>query len=50
MLKKNEPDPSEKPQREIFVDAVKEIGVDENGTEFEGAFQKIVPPKSKRKP
>lgn len=49
MPRKREPDPSEKPQRERFVDAAKEVGVDESGKEFERAFKKIVPPKSKQK-
>jgi hypothetical protein len=45
MPKKKPADPSEKPQRERFIEAAREHGVDETGEEFERAFRKIVPPK-----
>jgi hypothetical protein len=45
MPKKKTPDPSEKPQRERFIEAAREHGVDETGEEFERAFKKIVPPR-----
>lgn len=45
MPKKKPPDPNEKPQHERFKEAAREIGADESGKAFEGAFGKIVPPK-----
>jgi hypothetical protein len=36
---------AEKPQRERFIEAARELGVDETGAEFERLFAKIVPPK-----
>lgn len=50
MPKKKPPDPNEKPQRERFIEAAREVGVDESGEEFERAFRRIVPPKFKQKP
>ena len=51
MPKRKPPDPNEKPQRERFIEAAKEVGVDESGEEFERAFKRIVPPKpSPQKP
>lgn len=38
--------PDEKPQRERFIEAAREAGVDETGKEFERAFKKIVPPQT----
>jgi hypothetical protein len=35
----------EKPQRERFIEAAREVGVDETGREFERALVRIVPPK-----
>lgn len=48
MPKKKPPNPSEKPQRERFIEAAREAGVDESGEEFERAFKKIAPPKRKQ--
>ncbi len=45
MPKKKPPPPNEKPQRERFIEAAREAGVDETGEEFEKAFRKIVPPR-----
>ncbi|MEP0313239.1 hypothetical protein [Hyphomonas sp.] len=39
----------EKSQRERFIEAAREIGVDESGETFERAFGLIVPPKAGRK-
>jgi hypothetical protein len=35
----------EKPQRERFIEAAREIGVDETGKEFDRLFTRVVPPK-----
>ncbi len=45
MPKKKPPPPDEKPQRERFIEAARQAGVDETGEAFERAFKKIVPPK-----
>ncbi len=45
MPKKKPPPPDEKPQRERFIEAAREAGVDETGEAFERAFRKVVPPK-----
>jgi hypothetical protein len=37
-----------KSQRERFIEAAREVGVDETGEALERAFAKIVPPKPKR--
>ena len=37
----------EKSQRERFIEAAREVGVDESGDEFERALDQIVPPKRK---
>ena len=39
------PQAASKAQYKRFVDAAREIGVDETGERFERAFRKIVPPK-----
>ena len=49
MPKTKPPNPSEKPQRERFIEAAREVGVDESGEEFERAFKRIVPPKERPK-
>jgi hypothetical protein len=36
----------EKPQRERFIEAAREVGVDESGKEFERALKRLVPPRS----
>jgi hypothetical protein len=43
--RKKPPPPEEKLQRERFIEAAREAGVDETGEAFERAFAKIVPPK-----
>jgi hypothetical protein len=55
MPKRKPPDPNERPQRERFIEAAREVAVDESGEEFERAFREIVPPKragdaAKRRP
>jgi len=35
----------DRPQSERFLEAARELCVDESGEEFEQAFRKIVPPK-----
>jgi hypothetical protein len=50
MPKKKPPPPDEKPQRERFIEAAREAGVDETGEAFERAFAKIVPPKRRPLP
>lgn len=35
----------EKSQRERFIEAAREVGVDESGAEFERLFRHVVPPK-----
>jgi len=42
---KPEAPPKEKTQRERFIEAAREIGVDESGGEFERLFKRVVPPK-----
>lgn len=51
MPAKKPPNPNEKPQKERFIEAAKNAGVDETGAEFERALGKIAPPvkPSKRK-
>ena len=44
MPKKKPPKPDEKPQRERFIEAAREAGVDETGKQFERMFAKIAPP------
>jgi hypothetical protein len=39
----------EKPQRERFIEAAREIGVDETGKEFERLFDQVAPPKWRAK-
>jgi hypothetical protein len=46
MPKKKPPPPDEKPQRERFIEAAREAGVDETGEAFERAFAKIGRPPS----
>ena len=41
--KKPEAPPKEKTQRERFIEAAREIGVDESGVEFERLFRRVVP-------
>ena len=38
----------EKTQRERFIEAAREIGVDETGKEFERLFRKVIPPQRGR--
>lgn len=45
MPAKKPPKTDEKPQRERFIEAAREAGVDETGEAFERAFEKIVPPR-----
>lgn len=45
---KPEAAPKEKTQSERFIEAAREIGVDESGKEFERLFERVVP--SRRKP
>ena len=49
MPAKKPPPKDEKPQKQRFVEAAKEVGADASGREFEGAMKKIVKP-AKRKP
>ena len=35
--------PKEKTQRERFIEAARDVGVDETGKEFEKALERIVP-------
>ena len=49
MPAKKPPAEDEKPQRERFIEAAREAGVDETGEEFEKAFRKIAPPKRRPK-
>jgi hypothetical protein len=42
---KPEGPPKEKTQRERFIEAAREIGVDESGKEFELLFARVVRPK-----
>lgn len=46
MPAKKPPDPKEKSQKERFIEAAREAGVDESGKEFERAIKKIIPPKT----
>lgn len=48
--KKAKPKPklSDKEQSERFIEAARELGVDESGEEFQRAFDKIVKPKTSR--
>ncbi len=43
MPAKKPPPKDEKPQRERFIDAAREIEADESGKSFERAFKKAVP-------
>lgn len=43
--KKERTDGGEKSQRERFIEAAREAGVDETGEALERAFRTIVPPK-----
>jgi hypothetical protein len=45
MPAKKPPAEDEKPQRERFLEAAREAGVDETSEAFERAFARIVPPK-----
>jgi hypothetical protein len=47
--KKAKPKPklSDKEQSERFIEAARELGVDESGEEFERAFEKITRPKAR---
>ncbi len=38
------PKPDEKPQRERFIEAAREIGADETQEGFERAFEKVISP------
>ena len=44
---KPEAPPKEKAQRERFIEAAREIGVDESGKEFERLLRRVVPPKER---
>lgn len=49
MPKKKPPDPSDKPQRQKFIETAKELGVDETGAEFDRAIDGLLrPPKQKK--
>ena len=42
-MAKNKPKPKdEKPQKERFIEAAREVGTDESGRAFERAFKKIM--------
>jgi len=43
-MKESKPAKKSQPQRQRFIEAAKELGVDETGEAFERAFAKIVPP------
>jgi hypothetical protein len=43
--RKAKPKEKEKSQRERFIEAAREVSVDESGKEFELALKKIVPPR-----
>ena len=45
---KPEAPPEEKTQRERFIEAAREIGVDESGAEFERLFKRVVPAKNEK--
>lgn len=47
MPAKKPPDPKEKPQRDRFIEAAKNAGVDEE--EFEGVMRKLLPAKKPKK-
>lgn len=49
MPAKNPPKPDEKSQCERFIEAAREVGVDETGKEFESALKKIAPPKKPKR-
>ena len=44
MPAKKPPPKDEKPQRERFMEAAKDVQADESGKEFERAVKKVVPP------
>jgi hypothetical protein len=46
---KKKPGTDKRPQAERFIEAARQIGVDETGETFERAFAKIVPPKTGRR-
>ena len=50
--RKDDPKPKkatrEKSQRERFIETARAIGVDETGTEFERALERLVPPRMRR--
>lgn len=46
--KKPEAPSKEKSQRERFIEAAREAGVDESGAQFERLFIRVVPPKKPR--
>ena len=50
MPAKKPPNPNEKPQHERFKEAANKIEADTTGKDFERAFARVVPPKSKRTP
>jgi hypothetical protein len=43
------PKPDEKPQRERFIEAAREIGADETQEGFEKAFKRVVPTETDQK-
>ena len=47
MPKKKPPDPKEKPQKERFIEAAKEAGVDDAA--FERAIKKVAAPKKPKR-
>lgn len=47
MAKKKPPDPQEKPQKDRFIEAAKEAGVDTEA--FERALEKVAPPKKPKR-
>jgi hypothetical protein len=44
------PSPDEKPQRERFIEAARDIGASEDPEEFERAFRKIMSRRPSQKP
>lgn len=44
---KAKPEKKEKSQRERFIEAAREVGVDETGKEFERLFERVMPSKRK---
>ena len=46
MADKPKPQPDDKAQSDRFIEAARELGVDESGREFERAFEQLVPEKA----